>query len=241
MATNETASVPSPTPDVPPIIWVGGSKGGVGKTMVTLATIHRLSERGRKVLVVECDTSNPDVFMAHREMVPCETVDLDEADGWIRLVNLCEEHRDSTVVVNTAARNNNAVTSYGRTLNDTLGELGRRLITLWVINRQRDSLELLRQYLEAIPESEVHVVRNGHFGSEAKFELYNTSKIRQAVEARGGLSLTFPDVADRVADAIFSRRLSVAQAAKVLDLGSKAELGRWRSEVARVLDEWVLG
>jgi hypothetical protein len=84
-------------------------------------------------------------------MVQCETVDLHEADGWIRLLNLCEEHRECTVVVNTGAKSKDAVTSYGRTLNDTLDELGRRLITLWVINRLRDSLELLRRYLEAIP------------------------------------------------------------------------------------------
>ena len=233
---------PSPAASgAPPILWVGGSKGGVGKTMVTLAVIHRVVEDGRKVVVVECDTSNPDVFKAHNELVPCETVNLDEADGWIRLVNLCSEHGDAVVVVNTAARNNDAVTAYGRTLNDTLSELGRRLITLWVINRQRDSLELLRQYLEAIPGSELHVIRNGHFGPEAKFELYNGSKIRQAVESRGGRSLTFPDVADGVADAIFSRRMALSAAAKELDLGSRAELRRWQAEIAGVLTKEVLG
>ena len=41
------------------IYWIGGSKGGVGKSMMTLATLDYLLERGEKVVLVECDTSNP--------------------------------------------------------------------------------------------------------------------------------------------------------------------------------------
>jgi Mrp family chromosome partitioning ATPase len=43
------------------IYWVGGSRGGVGKSMMTVAMLDHLLERGSKVVLVECDTSNPDV------------------------------------------------------------------------------------------------------------------------------------------------------------------------------------
>ena len=66
------------------IYWIGGSKGGVGKSMMTLATIDYLIERGAKVVLVECDTSNPDVWKAYREQTETELIDLDEADGWIQ-------------------------------------------------------------------------------------------------------------------------------------------------------------
>ena len=66
------------------IYWVGGSKGGVGKSMMTVATLDHLLERGAKVLLVECDTSNPDVWKTYREQVEAELIDLDEAAyGWI--------------------------------------------------------------------------------------------------------------------------------------------------------------
>jgi hypothetical protein len=152
-------------------------------------------------------------------------------------VNLCDEHRDSVVVINTAARNNEGVAAYGVTLNSTLEELGRDLITLWVINRQRDSLELLKEYLETIGSTTVHVMRNGYFGDEKKFELYNDSKIRVVVEERGGKSLLFPDLADRVSDDLYSRRLAIAPAAASLQIGNRAELLRWRGEVDKVLQE----
>jgi hypothetical protein len=217
------------------IYWVGGSKGGVGKSMMTLATVDYLLERGENVLLVECDTSNPDVWKAYREQIDTELVDLDEADGWIHLVNVCDRSSGQVVVVNTAARNNLAVTKYGQTLDSSLEELGSRLVTLWVINRQRDSLGLLKQFMEAIPRAEVHVVRNGYFGDERKFELYNGSNVRESVESRGGRSITLPDLADRVANDIYVKRLSISGAAKSLPIGNRAELGRWRGEVRKVL------
>jgi Mrp family chromosome partitioning ATPase len=48
------------------IYWVGGSKGGVGKSMMTLATVDHLLEQGANVLLVECETSNPDVWKAYK-------------------------------------------------------------------------------------------------------------------------------------------------------------------------------
>jgi hypothetical protein len=217
------------------IYWIGGSKGGVGKSMMTVAMLDHLLEQGSKVVLVECDTSNPDVWKAYREQVETELINLDEADGWIHLVNTCDRHREGVVVINTAARNNLAVKQYGETLDSSLQELGSQLVALWVINRQRDSLELLREFIDAVPKAAVHVVRNGYFGDEKKFELYNSSKIREEVEGRGGKSIMLPDLADRVADDIYCRRISLKVAAKELPIGNRAELGRWRGEVRKVL------
>lgn len=221
------------------IYMIGGSKGGVGKSLVTMATVDYLQENGESVLLIESDTSNPDVWKNYNSSTTSELVNLDESDGWIHLVNLCHEHGDSTVVINSAARNNKSVSNHGEMLGNTLAELNRELITLWVINRQRDSLELLRDYMEAIPNTIVHVVRNSYFGEEQKFELYNGSKTRTEIEERGGKSLTFPDLADRVSDDIYTNRMSIAAAIKELPIGNRAELTRWRKQVKRVLDTVV--
>src|SRR4030095_11978955 len=118
-----------------------------------------------------------------------------EADGWIELVNTCDEHSGSIVVSNTAGRNNGAVSEFGATLNGSLEELRRRLIALWVINRQRDALELLKDFMTAIPDALVHVVRIAHFGDERKFELYNGSKVRGAHRATRGKDLMLSPLA----------------------------------------------
>jgi hypothetical protein len=217
-----------------PIYIVGGSKGGVGKSLVTMALIHALTEVGENVFVIDADTSNPDVWKCYQNEVVSELVNLDEADGWIRFVNICDEYKDSVIVVNTAARNNTGVAAYGRTLSQSLDELDRQLVTFWVVNRQRDSLELLQDYLDAIPNSTVHVFKNGYFGADNKFELYNGSDLKKAVEAKGGKSLMFPDMADRVSDDIYSNRMSIAKAWKTMPIGNRAELRRWLEEVSKV-------
>jgi hypothetical protein len=143
------------------------------------------------------------------------------------------------VVINTAARNNLAVKQYGRTLDSSLEELGSQLVALWVINRQRDSLELLREFIDAVPKAAVHVVRNGYFGDEKKFELYNGSKIREEVEGRGGKSIMLPDLADRVGDDIYSRRISLKVAAKELPISEK--VAETSAVIARLLAERLVG
>jgi len=144
---------------------------------------------------------------------------------------------NTVVVINTAARNNDGVSAYGETLSGALTELKRKLITLWVINRQRDSLELLKEYMDAIPNTTIHVIRNGHFGEENKFELYNGSKVRFSVEERGGKSLNFPNLSDRVSDDINNKRMSISVALKELPSGNRAELTRWRNEAKKMLNE----
>lgn len=218
-----------------PIYVVGGSKGGVGKSLVTMALVHQLSQSGDDVFLIDADTSNPDVLKSYQNEIRSEDVSLDDADGWIRLVDICDENKGSVVVVNTAARNNTGVAQYSSTLSRSLEELERRLVTLWVINRQRDSLELLEDFLNAIPDAALHVVKNGHFGADQKFELFNGSKVKKAIEARGGKSVLFPDLADRVADGIYSGRLSLAEAWKTMPIGNRAELRRWLEEVDKVL------
>ena len=217
-------------------IWFsGGGKGGVGKSVVSIGLIELALEHKDDLILVESDTSNPDVYKMHKDEIRTELIDLDDANGWIDFINVCDNNPDSLIIVNTAARNNRGVAAYGATLSATLGELDRELITLWVINRQRDSLELLSDFMADIVGSKIHVVRNTYYGAEEKFELYNNSKLRTQVEAAGGTSLSFPDLADRVSDDLYSKRLSVRAAMKVLPLGNRAELTRWRLEVHKAL------
>ena len=98
---------------------------------------------------------------------------------------------------------------------------------LWVINRQRDSLELLHIFGQTFPDTLTHVVRNGYFGASDKVTLYQESQLRKAIETKGR-SLDFPDLADRVADELRSQRISIRKAAEVMQIGQRAELFRWR-------------
>ena len=216
---------------------VEGGKGGVGKSIFCMLLIDFLTKcKGRKILLIETDTSNPDVgkTFSNNDDVEVISLSLDNADGWIELVNYVEaSQRD--IVINSAARSGEAIKKFSSTLTGSLEELQRKLITFWLINRQRDSVELLKKYMDVVP-GELHVVRNNFFGEPHKFELFNNSKTKIEAEMRGA-TIDMPDLADRVADDFYSQRFSVAKAAEEMPIGNRAELKRWRSRGWKIFDE----
>jgi hypothetical protein len=218
-----------------PIVFVSGSKGGVGKSLTAMAVLDYLTTEHRYVRLLEADTTNPDVWKAYRRTVEGEVASLDEVEGWINLVNTCDANPFKAVVVNTPARNNDAVREHAAILLESLKELARPLITLWVINRQRDSLELLHNYMESVTTGVVHVIRNGYFGDQSKFELYQTSTMPETIQQQGGKTLFLPDLADRVTDELYSRRITLGEAAQQLKLGDRVELQRWRNHVREMM------
>jgi hypothetical protein len=222
-----------------PIFLIGGGKGGVGKSLLSMTVVDFLGCTERAPFLVETDTSVPDVYKTYQAETGGELVNLDEREGWIELVNLVEGKPESTFVINTGARNQTGISNFGRTLSKALPQLKRKLVVFWLIDRKRESLELLADFQEAIPDAEMHVVRNMYLGSEKKFELYNGSKMRAAIEKNGGRSLNFPEVADRVTDAMNKGRLTIAKAVTELSLGDRMELERWRDECSSMLSEVI--
>ena len=220
-----------------PIVFVSGSKGGVGKSIATMAILDYLTSANRFVKLVESDLANPDVWKSYGRSVESELVDLDQEDGWISLVNTFDADPHSTFVINTPARSNEAIRNHGAVLLDSLKELDRHFVTFWVINRQRDSLELLESFMETMPAGVIHVIRNGYFGDARKFELYEQSAMKRAIKDQGGLSLFLPDLADRVTDSLYTDRITLEEAAGQLKLGDRAVLQSWRNSVRTMFSE----
>lgn len=221
------------------IYLVGGGKGGVGKSIVSMSLIDFLIQQREKVLLVETDTSNPDVMKCYQNEVISVALNLDHVDGWMDLITQCDHHKNHVVVINSAARNDHAVQTYGDRLQQALPLLKRKLITFWVINRQRDCVELLRNFLEQIPESKTHVIMNAYFGNREKFETYNNSQTKKYIEQLGGKSLVFPEVADRVSDDLYIKRMTIEKAAEDLPIGNRIELLRWRAEIKKMFEEVI--
>jgi hypothetical protein len=221
------------------IFLVGGGKGGVGKSLFSMTVVDFLDRNGGGPFLVETDTSVPDVYKTYKDAVGGELVNLDEREGWIDLVNLVEGKPESTVVINTGARNQTGISNFGKTLSKALPQLHRKLVVFWLIDRKRESLELLADFTDALPEAEMHVVRNMYLGTEKKFELYNASKMKETIETLGGKSLNFPELADRVTDAMNKGRLTIAKACAELSLGDRMELERWRDECKAMLSEVI--
>ena len=93
--------------------------------------------------------------------------------------------------------------------------------------------------MDVVP-GELHVVRNTFYGEPQKFELFNGSKTKIEAEKRGA-TIDLPDLADRVTDDLYSKRLSVAKAMEDMPLGNRAELKRWRLVAWKMFDDISIG
>jgi hypothetical protein len=227
-----------------PMYYVGGSKGGVGKSLVSFALVDYCVSRDQHVLLIDTDSSNPDVYKAHKDAelpnLVCKMRSLDDADGWTAMLNAVETHPEHVVVINSAARSEEGMTAYGELLKAALPMVNRNLIPFWVINRHRDSVELLHSFQRVFTDTTIHVCRNLHFGTPDRFDVYNGSKIKETIEQQGK-TLDFPALASRVVDTLYSGRTPVWKAVAESPLGNRVELLRWRSRCADMFDRALSG
>ncbi len=183
------------------------------------------------MLIIETDTSNPDVYKTHspheNDNLAVKQVNLDTSDGWIELVNLADDFSEHFIIINSAARSMEGIEKYSLTLKNTLQELDREFFTFWIINRQRDSIELLKNYQKIFSHEHLHVFLNNYYGESDKFSLFHESKTKQYIEEKGGQILNFPELADRVADQLYSSRVPIFKGLTDFRIGDRAELKRW--------------
>ena len=96
-------------------------------------------------------------------------------------------------------------------------------------SREIEDMRVVESAMEAcgVASQVTEIVSGGARGVD-RFELYNESKTRKAIE-QNGRTLDFPELANRVADKLYSERLPIWEALAGLPLGDRAELLRWRS------------
>jgi len=214
------------------IILVGGGKGGVGKSTVVFAVVDCLLSHGQQVVLVESDDSNPDTYKSLGKLVTAELCNLDREEGFIKLGSIIEAHPDACIVVNTAARATASMVEHGGILADVARELGRELVMLWPINRQRDSIELLKSFLDgATGYSATYALLNTYFGAAEKFSRFQASKQKERVTG----AFAFPELSDLVADKLIDNRLALGNADAVLSIAERSALRRYREAAGSAL------
>lgn len=221
-----------------PVLFVGGDKGGVGKSMMTVAAIDYYLHRSpaERVVLVESDSANPDVGKICDSIADVEQVlaDLDTEAGWLGLAD-CVARHPGPIVINSAARNGAGRREYGHLLAAACQEMHRELVLAWPINRQRDSLQQLAEARGTF-DGRIIVLRNLYFGDANKFELFNGSNLRKDIEASGGAALELPELNDRIADRMNCERISLDALASE-GMGTKLAIRVWREKVDRIMAE----
>lgn len=242
------------------LIVIGGGKGGVGKSIGTQAVVDTILHGGGTpvdpdtVLVLETDTSNPDVSKVYAKIAKegdavtrtrvtgapiVKDIALDDETGFIQVGNMLEELdvRTQYVVVNSAARATANFVRYEAMLRDVADQCDMQCSMLWFINRQRDSLELLKDWLDAVEATSwaTIAVKNTYFGGPDKFLRFDNGNLKGRADA----TVIFPELNDLVADKLVGERLGLWNADSRLMIAERSALARFREAAHAALAKVV--
>ena len=225
------------------IFYVGGGKGGVGKSMVSLTLIQFLIDRfgdSKTIHLVETDESNPDVGRVYKGKIPITNVILDEDEkGWILMAGIIENSSDTLFVINSAARSNMGIRKNGRNFAAVLesGRVPYNFVTLWPMNRQKDSIMLLEDFLNYVFFGPVYPIRNNYFGGADEFALYakyleKSNKLYERITT----TLDFPALADIIADDFYTGGKTIPETVDSLGAFASQSFMSWRNQVYEMLE-----
>jgi hypothetical protein len=195
-----------------------------------------------EVLLFETDSSNPDVGRLYKRTKGIFTngLLLNENDsGWMRMIDEISETSARHVVINSMAASNLGIQSQGKLLDDNItgGRLDVKFTVLWVLNRNKDSVVLLKDFLRWMKSAVVYPVLNLYFGREEEFSVYRSAHdIQEMVLESGGQALVFPGLNDLIADRLYTDEINLEDLPSHLKLGMRTGLERWLSLVKESFD-----
>jgi hypothetical protein len=226
------------------IFYVGGGKGGVGKSMASMTLVQFLIDRygdSKSIHLIETDNSNPDVGRVYKGKIPTMGVTMDEDEkGWILVTSLIEQSRDTLFVINSAARSNMGIRKNGRNFTAVLenGRIPYDLVILWPLNRQKDSVTLLDEFLRYVTYGTVYTIRNNYFGKPEDFALYaKYLSGSELLKSRVTKTLDFPALSDVIADDFYTGGKTIPETAGGLGAFAAQSFISWRNQVYETFGE----
>jgi len=200
-------------------IAVDGGKGGVGKSTLSILISDYLMRNGEDLAVVDADKTNPDVARlfnnAEAENVTAILAGLQSAQGFVELYDVMEKEIDGHDIVLSLPATLD-MRPYVADIAEVCKEMDLEIVHVFVINRQWDSINLLKESMEnglaSIADRKV-VVRNGFFGDHDDFSRWDSSKTRSAFLESGGEEIHIPGILDITMDAVLELNKPFSEAA----------------------------
>jgi hypothetical protein len=228
------------------IYYIGGSKGGVGKSIITTVLVQFLLDKyGEKkaIHLVETDESNPDVGRIYSGKIPVTPLVLDEREtGWITFFELLEKSENTLFVVNSAARSSRGIEANGENFSLALQDqsVPYDLVTFWPINRQLDCVNLLMDYLRVIRYGPVFTIRNTYWGEPKDFLIYdsmiNKAKNKELAQARITGVLDFPSLNDLITLQFYSYGKTLPETAGKLNVFMRQIFLSWKNKAYEMFE-----
>ncbi|MGA7778666.1 MAG: mobilization protein [Paraburkholderia sp.] len=199
--------------------FIGGEKGGVGKSLVARVLAQYFIDRNVPLLGFDTDRSHGALLRYYGEFT-APTV-LDDHDSLDPVIEHALEQPERRILVDLAAQTQQSVSKWFDD-SDVLGiaqESGIALTWWHVMDAGRDSVDLLRQWLDQFGGKLRLVIVLNEIRGE-RFELLEASGERQRAEALGATFVSLRHLPDATMQKIDQRNSSFWAAAHHPDRAS---------------------
>lgn len=201
------------------IFFVHGDKGGVGKTEVAKRMAAVMLQAGRTVTLVDGDNKNPGLHAAFEHSgLDVQRINVMTPAGRDTLFDVIAES-PGDVLIDLPARGSDVtarLTQDGASEDEfslelLLGEINAELTILFVIDQTRAPLAALRDELKALPAATRWIIVRNH-REERDFTLFDTTKVKADLEARGARIIDMVRLDPRVNDILENEGLNLTTA-----------------------------
>lgn len=174
------------------IHFVGGDKGGVGKSVVARVLVSWCLEQRHPLWAVDADEAHGSLQRHYPEVtLPADPSRLDSLDRIFTVA--CQA--DRRVVVDVPAQGDKAVAAWlaeGKVL-ELAAASGVEVLFWHVMDDGKDAITTLAQKLERHPPPARHVIVE-NLGRGFRFAQFDQSRVRVAAEAAGAVIIQLPEL-----------------------------------------------
>lgn len=233
-------------------IVVFDPKGGVGKTTVAQGAAYALMQDGQPFSIVDSDNENPDVYKSYarwddgagtfvkkHDHIEVAFQALKADTDFIELGNRLEAS-SGTVLLNTAAGSGKELLPHWRDLFEAAEAGGRALTILYPLDRGRDTLESLRDFVDEVvdekqhPDRRIVVLKNLFFGEERRFKRFDAWA--SAHKPAAMVVASWPELNELIVDKLADQRATLDRS-DLLTLMERNSLKKYQRDIVDLMTE----
>lgn len=228
------------------IFLIHGDKGGVGKTEAAKRTAAALQETGKQITLIDGDNKNPGLHAAFKSGdTDVRCINVMTHAGLDQLFEAIAES-PGDVLIDLPARGSDVMARLasggasedGFDLSILTEELGAELWIVFVIDQSRAPVVALKDELGSLPNSARWIIVKNH-REERSFDLFDQSKVRQELEARGAPIIDMIRLDPAVCDIMENKALNLITAREsdsmsmLQKIRAKSALEAWTKEIRK--------
>ncbi len=210
------------------IHFIGGEKGGVGKSMTSRLLAQYLIDKGTAFIGLDSDQSHGTFSRFYSEFA--SPLIIDNYDSLDQLILLAQENPDSDLIIDLAAQTS---TRLGKWIDESdalalLQEIGCKVYLWHVMDDGADSVQLLNKLLNRYPQDFIQFVVVSNLGRGECFDHFEQSSTYQKAKDRDAIFLRLEKLQPQLAARIDFSNTSFWAAANNVDVMNIVERSRVR-------------